>query len=84
MNTELKANRTITMSMEGWRMLAVLANTWNLKPSRAIEAAIKAAHGGVVQADQDYQAYLQKHGDKLPHQKLEKVASFPFTEVSKN
>ena len=70
------------MSMEGWRMLAVLANTWNLKPSRAIEAAIKAAHGGVVQADQDYQAYLQKHGK--PHQKLEKVASFPFKEVNKN
>ena len=60
MNTELKANRTITMSMEGWRMLAVLSETWNLKPSRAIEAAVKAAHGGVLDADTDYAAYLKK------------------------
>ena len=60
MNTEVKAHRTITMSMEGWRMLAVLAETWNLKPSMAIEAAIKAAHGGVLEADADYAAYLKK------------------------
>ena len=84
MNDELKASRTISMSMDCWRMAAALQAKWNLRPSQVFAEAIKQAHNDVMNADKDYQAYLQKHGNKLPHQTLEKVASFPLKEISKD
>ena len=60
MNTEVKASRTITMTMEGWRQVAVLTNQWNLNTSRAIEAAIQVAHQINLEGDKDYQKYLKQ------------------------
>ena len=60
MNTEVKASRTITMGMEGWRQLSVLTNKWNLTTSRAVEAAVQVAHQMNLETDEDYQAYLKR------------------------
>lgn len=60
MNTEVKASRTITMTMEGWRQVAVLTNQWNLNASKAIEAAIQVAHQINLEGDEDYQKYLKR------------------------
>ena len=60
MNTEVKASRTITMTMEGWRQVAALTNKWNLPTSRAVEAAIQVAHTVNLEGDEDYNKYLKK------------------------
>ena len=61
MNDELKASRTISMSMEAWRQAAVLQAKWNLRPSAVFAEAIRQAHNDMLRGDVDYQAYLAKN-----------------------
>ena len=47
----IKANRTLSMTLEGWLKLEDLANQWQMTTGRAMEAAVEQSWSGIVEAN---------------------------------
>ena len=43
----IKANRTLSMTLEGWLKLEDLANEWHMTTGRAMEAAVDLSWSGI-------------------------------------
>ena len=47
----IKANRTLSMTIEGWQRLEEIANEWNMSAGRAMEGCVSQVWGAMFKPD---------------------------------
>ena len=47
----IKANRTLSMTIEGWQRLEELAGEWQMSAGRAMEAAVNQSWNAIYHPD---------------------------------